>query len=104
MIGVKQTILNAVTATGAGTTFGLPTRACFLAWQTSFNIAPGAFNATLRVSLDGVVWTVLDTTTSTAGEVRTITAPTAAIFVDVNVVTNTGAREATVTIIAKAAA
>lgn len=103
MLGVKATILSARTGTGASNTFGLPTRAAILAWQTSFDIAPAAVNITVRVSLDGIVWTVIDTSTDVNGEIRTIATPTAAIFVDVNVVTNTGDREVTVVMIAKVA-
>lgn len=103
LIGIPATILDAITATGAGTTFALPNRSVVLAWQSSFDVNPAAVNITLRVSIDGVSWTVLDTTTTVGGETRTISAPTAARFVDVNVVTNTGSRAATVSLIAKVA-
>ena len=98
---VLQTIIDAVTGTGAGLTFGLPVRACVLAWQTSFGVAPAAVSITIEVSLDNVAWTVIDTSTAVGGEVRTIDTPTAAIFVRANVGTNTGSPAVTVTIIAK---
>lgn len=101
--GLVETIVDAETTTGAKTAFALPSRACVLAWQTSFGSAPGAFDGDLEVSIDGVSWTVLDTSTSTAGETRTIAEVTAAQFVRVIVNTNTGNEELTVTIIAKIA-
>jgi hypothetical protein len=41
-------------------------------WQTSFATAPSAVSLSLRVSIDGVNWTIIDTSTATAGETRTI--------------------------------
>lgn len=101
--GKIVTIINAVAGVAAGLTFALPNRSCVLAWQTSFDVAPAAANITLRVSNDGVVWTVLDTSTAVGGEVRTISTPTAALFVSANVVTNTGNKTVTVTLMAKVA-
>lgn len=101
--GKLATLINAVTGTGAGGLFALPSRACVLTWQTAFDVNPAAINITIRVSLDGVVWTVLDTSTVVGGEVRVITTLTSALFVDANVVTNTGNRAVTVTLVAKVA-
>ena len=102
LIANPVTLLSAVTATGASATFALPTRSVYIGWQTSYDVNPDAVNITLRVSLDGIKWTVLDTTTVVAGEFRTV-GPTAARFVDVNVVTNTGGHQITVQLIAKTA-
>lgn len=96
-------LLTARTGTGASAVFALPARACVLAWQTSFDVNPSVVNITIRVSLDTAVWTVLDTSTAVGGEVRTITVPTAALFIDANVVTNTGNRAVTVLLVAKVA-
>jgi len=103
LIGVKQTLIDAVTGTGASSTFALPTRACILAWQTSFDTAPSGVSITIDVSLDGLVWTTIDTSTATGGEVRTIATPTAALFIRANVGTNTGNKHVTVVIVAKVA-
>lgn len=100
---VKETLIDAVAGTGASNTFGLPARPCYLAWQTSFDVNPAAVSITIEVSLDAVVWTVIDTSTAVGGEVRTIDPPTAAIFVRANVGTNTGDKDVTVQIIAKPA-
>lgn len=101
--GKLVTLINAVTGTGAGSVFALPARACALTWQTSFDVNPAAVSITIRVSLDGLVWTVLDTSTAVGGEVRVITGATSALFIDANVVTNTGNRAVTVTLAAKVA-
>lgn len=103
LLAVKVLFLTARTGTGASNTFALPARTCTLTWQTSFDIAPAAVNITIRVSIDGINWTVIDTSTATAGEVRTIAAPTSALFVDANVVTNTGNRQVTLAVVAKVA-
>lgn len=96
-------LLTAITVTGAGAAFALPAKSVVLSWQASYDVAPAAVSITLEVSIDGVLWTVLDTTTAVGGEVRTIANPTSAIFVRVNVGTNTGSRAATVIIVAKPA-
>lgn len=103
LLGVVQTIINVVTGTGASSTFALPARTSTLTWQTSFDSAPSGVSITLQVSIDGTNWTTIDTSTATAGEVRTISAPTAAPFVRANVGTNTGDKAVTVTIVAKVA-
>lgn len=103
LIGVKATLIDARDGTGASALFALPTRACILAWQTSFDTAPGAIDIDIDVSLDGVVWTTLDTSTDTAGEVRTIADPTAALFLRAIVNTNTGSVDVTITLVAKVA-
>lgn len=103
LIAKPVTLLNAITVTGAGPTFALPTRACVVSWQTSFDVNPSAVNITLRVSNDGLVWTVLDTTTAVGGELRSVSTPFAAMAMDVNVVTNTGTRAATVVAVLKPA-
>lgn len=103
LVAKPVTLLNAITVTGAGPTFALPVRACVISWQSSFDVAPGAVNITLRISNDGVVWTVLDTTTAVGGELRSVSTPFAALFIDVNVVTNTGARAATIIAVCKPA-
>jgi hypothetical protein len=103
LLAVPVTLINARTGTGASNVFALPARTATLTWQTSFDVNPAAVNITIRVSIDGVNWTVIDTSTAVAGEVRTIAAPTSALFVTANVVTNTGDREVTVTLVAKVA-
>lgn len=100
-IGVLETILNAITGTGASDTFALPSRLVALAWQTSFDVAPAAVSITIQVSLDGLSWTTIDTSTAVGGETRTIASSTAARFVRANVGTNTGNRAVTLTLIAK---
>lgn len=101
-LGVPVTLLNAITVTGAGSAFALPARACVLAWQLSYDVNPSAIDIDLEISMDGLSWTVLDTSTAVGGEFRDIDQLTAAVFIRVIVNTNTGARAATVLLIAKA--
>ena len=96
-------LIDAVAGTGAGDTFALPVRSVVLAWQTAFDVNPAAVSITLEVSIDGVAWTVLDTSTVVGGEVRTIQDVTAALFIRANVGTNTGDKTVTVTLVAKVA-
>jgi hypothetical protein len=96
-------LIDVVNGTGAGDTFALPIRSVVLAWQTAFDTAPSAISITLEVSIDALVWTVLDTSTDVSGEVRTIQDPTAALFIRANVGTNTGNKFVTVTLVAKVA-
>lgn len=103
LLGVPCTLMNAQTVTGAGAKFALPARTATLTWQTSFDINPSVVNITIRVSIDGVSWTVIDTSTVVGGETRTIAVPTSALFVDANLVTNTGSHQATVVLVAKVA-
>lgn len=101
-IGQKLTLIDAVTGTGASATFALPTRVVELAWQTSFDVNPAAIDIDIDVSLDGISWTTIDTSTVVGGETRVIASSTAAIFIRAIVNTNTGDREVTVVLIAKA--
>ena len=101
LIAVPVIVLNARTGTGASATFGLPTRLTLLSYQTSFNVAPAVIDIDIDISIDGINWTTIDTTTAVGGEVRTITNPTAALFVRANVITNTGNRQVTLTLVAK---
>lgn len=82
LIAVPLTLFDAFAlATGNSSSFALPTRTVVLTWQTILAVAPGAITVLLQVSIDNTNWTTLDTSTSTAGEVRTVTAPTSALFI-----------------------
>lgn len=102
-IAVPITILNARTGTGASNTFALPTRACILEWETSFDIAPGAIDIDIDVSMDNVLWTTIDNSTAVGGETQVIADPTAALFIRANVKINTGNRKVTLMMVAKVA-
>lgn len=99
---VQITLFSAVTATGRSSTYALPPQLVSIVWQTSYNSAPSGTSVTLDVSLDGVNWTTIDTSTNTSGEVRTVTNSTAAPFISVNFGTNTGGKALTVTLECKA--
>lgn len=78
--GILATSLNAVSlaaAAGAGEEFalsipsqGTPT----ISWMTAFSGGnPASITVLLQASLDGTNWFTIDTSTSTTGEIRTIT-------------------------------
>lgn len=98
---VQVTLLSAIVATGRSGIFALPNNLVSLVWQTSYNSAPSGTSVTLDVSLDGVNWTTIDTSTDTSGEVRVVPSSTAAPFISVNFGTNTGGKALTVTLMAK---
>lgn len=68
---------NAVTATGACTSFALQAPNGQLpgafTWQVIPTGSPSAISTTLEGSIDGSTWTTLDTSTNTSGEVRSVT-------------------------------
>jgi hypothetical protein len=100
-LGMNLAVLTARTGTGASATFALPSSGVRLTWQTTFDIAPAVINITIDISLDGTNWTVLDTTTNVNGETRVIAALSSANFVRANVVTNTGNRAVTLTLLGR---
>ncbi len=54
-----------------GTAKALPSGAGTIVWQTFFATAPVAITVNLEFSLDNVNWDPVDSSTVTAGEVRT---------------------------------
>ena len=102
-IAVPLTLINARVGTGASETFALPARTVSLAWQTSFDVNPAAIDIDIDVSMDGTVWSTLDTSTVVGGELRIIASASAAAFIRAIVNTNTGNRQVTLTLVAKVA-
>jgi len=102
-LAVPVTLLDGVTGTPTSDVFALPTRAALLSWQTSFNTAPAAVSISLQVSIDGVNFVEVDSSTAVAGEVKVVS-PVSALFIKVVVATNTGDKEITVVLLAKASA
>lgn len=68
---------NAVTTTGACTAFALAAPNGQLpgafTWQTQTTGSPGSISVTFEGSIDGTNWTTIDTSTATAGEIRSVT-------------------------------
>lgn len=75
-VGQVFTSLNAVAATGAGTGAIFSTGQfagsypAMFTWQTIYTGTPTAINVNLEGSLDGTNWFTLDSSTSTASEMR----------------------------------
>jgi hypothetical protein len=87
---VKLFDANAVAAPVNSATYALPTSlAKVISWSCAYASAPSATNIKLQVSNDGTVWTDLDSSTVTAGEVKT-TNPTNAIFLRARKESQTG--------------
>lgn len=101
-LGVVETPLNlASTATTVSTTYALPARVVSLAWQYLFTTNPSALTLNLQLSLDGVNWNTVDSTTITTGQLRIVTG-VAAAFVRINQGAITGGAQFTAMLLAKA--
>jgi hypothetical protein len=96
---VAETILDAVTVTGAGSTYALPASSVQVTWQALYSSAPAAVSLVLQASNNNSDWITIDTTTNTAGEVRTVNI--SANFIRANLVSKTGAVTFSVIVVAK---
>jgi len=102
LIGVPATILLTVEATVQGVAWALPARTALLTWQVTLD-ADENVTVLLKVSMDGINWTTIDTITMTSGTsvVHTVAAPTSAPFVSAEVTVNVSEVEVMVDLIAK---
>jgi hypothetical protein len=88
-------------ATTAGTAYALPGNpAAVVTWQTIYSSTPTAITVLLQGSMDNSTYNTIDTSTSTAGEIRTVI--TAIKFIRAQITAKTGTFNTTVTLIAKA--
>lgn len=72
--GVPSKSLDALAGTTAtnGTEYALPGQdGSSITWQSVFSSAPSAVNVVLQLSNDGITYYTVDTSTNTAGEIRT---------------------------------
>lgn len=101
-LGVTETPFSlASTVTTVSTTYALPARVISLAWQYLFTTNPSALTLNLQLSLDGVNWNTVDSTTVTTGGLRIVTG-VAAQFVRLNQGAITGGAQFTASLLAKA--
>lgn len=91
---------DATAAPVTGAAFSIPVNANTITWITSFGTTPASVTVQLQTSNDNSIWSASDTSTSTAGESRTIF--TAAKFVRCVETARSGGSTVTVTLIAKA--
>jgi hypothetical protein len=92
---------NSGAAGTIGTAYTLPGNpASVVTWQSSYSSTPTAITLLLQGSLDNTNWFTLDTTTNTAGEIRTIV--TSVKFVRTNISVKTGSFNTTVILVTKA--
>jgi hypothetical protein len=67
-IGLPRSVLDAIAiAPLDGTTFALPANATQVEWQTTFTGSPGAISISVQISINGVSFTSVVTSTDTAG-------------------------------------
>lgn len=78
-----------------GATFALPVKPGAFTWQTVFGSVPGSVTVNIQVSIDGINFTTVDTSTQVNGEVRQIPALTAP-FVRATISASAGGTTATV--------
>jgi hypothetical protein len=97
---VAQKILDAVPpAPIDGVVFALPVVATQFTWQTSFVGTPSAVSIQILTSLDNITFSVVDSSTNTAGESKTVNS--SAAFIKAKIVSITGGTAVTVTVIAE---
>lgn len=100
--GLRATILDAVTATGAGGSFNVPEKPTggqfpAFTWQIVITGSPTSITANLEGSLDGTNWFQLDTYTGSANAMQHVANKPVA-FIRGNLVTLTGGTSPTVTV------
>jgi len=98
---VEQLFALAATTVTNSTTYALPARLCTLAWQYLFTTNPSALTLNLQMSLDGVTWNTVDSTTVTTGGLRIFTGACAS-FVRLNQGAITGGAQFSASILVKA--
>ena len=97
---VKTFDATTIDNTLEGTIFAVPPKPLSqgFIWQTVHATTPSAISVSLRVSIDGTNWTIIDTSTSTAGETRTILNKQG-LFVEGYITSHTGGSTTTVYIV-----
>lgn len=83
-----------------GATFALPVKLGGLSWQTVYGTVPTSLTVNLQISNDGVNFQTIDTSTNTAGELRTVPSVTA-LFIRATISANVGGTTVTVILVYK---
>lgn len=89
----------AVSAPLNGTEKALPANSTILSWQTFYGTAPASITMQLQASEDDVNWATIDSSTNTAGELKTVNV--AAPFIRARINAVTGGTTASVLVNAK---
>lgn len=100
-LNLPKLLLDAIAAVAASESdhYALPARTTTLTWQTFFGTSPASCTFKLFGSLDGTNFSVIDTGTAVAGEVRTINTNVAFIYVELDAVS--GGADVSVMAVAK---
>ena len=94
---VETLPLNAVTATGASSTYQTKVEAAYFTWQITATGSPTTVSCALQVSNDGSTWTTIDTSTTTTEETRHVTGYSFKYF-RANLATLSGGTTPTITV------
>lgn len=87
---------NTATTPATGTTYALPSITLSCTWQTIYTVAPASITVQLKTSNDNSSFSIVDTSTTVGGEIRTIN--TSARFIQARINASSGGSGATVTI------
>ncbi len=87
-LNLPKLVIDAVAASAGieSSHFALPGRTTTLTWQTFFGTAPASCTFKLWGSLDNSHYSVIDTGTAVAGEVRTVNTNVSSIYVELDAV------------------
>jgi hypothetical protein len=98
---VPTSILATAGTTGAGTIFAFPATATQATWQAVYGTTPSSITTLVEASMDGVTFNTLDSSTATAGAIRSFVACPAYIRGNVSAIGSTTTGTTTIIIIAK---
>ncbi len=99
---VAQKLFDAISAaTHTSAAFALPSVATQITWQTIFDSAPSSVTILIETSLDNITWSTSDTSTATAGAIRTFNSSALFVRARISAISAGGATQVTVIIVAK---
>jgi hypothetical protein len=90
---------DTVSAGLESTQYALPDRSTTLTWQTFFGTDPASCTFKLWGSLDGVTFSIIDTSTVVIGEIRTVNTNVKFIYVELDAIS--GGASVSVLLVAK---
>jgi hypothetical protein len=99
---ISQKLFDAISAaTHTSTAYALPAVATQITWQTIFDSAPSSITVLIETSLDNITWSTADTSTATAGAIRTFNSSAVFVRARISAISAGGATQVTVIIVAK---
>jgi len=95
------TLLSSAGTTGAGSIFAFPATATQATWQAVYGTTPSSITTLIEGSMDGVTFNTIDSSTVTAGAIRSFVACPAYIRANVSAIGSTTTQTTIVVMIAK---